>query len=294
MLMASCGEPSAPGAKPDSFGGVHPDDCIGASAGVHHGFCESLQFDLHVPAECLERACGLILDVHGSTMTGAQQEAHTSLGALARDRGYVVLQPWAPQMHWDDSLMSPLDTQVLALAERVMNAFSVDRRRVHITGFSQGGYMTWRMLCLRPDLFASFAPIAATASHVLRDVPVGCVGAATAPLAPRPILYAHGTADALVPFSGATETIDALREAWELSSEELLDSGEHYDLVRYSSDDGAAIEFLRHDLRGAYAEEVFGQWDGHCFPGSHEPIGCGAGPAWGEAVLRFFEDHQKN
>jgi hypothetical protein len=89
MLMASCGEPSAPGAKPDSFGGVHPDDCIGASAGVHHGFCESLQFDLHVPAECLERACGLILDVHGSTMTGAQQEAHTSLGALARGRGYV-------------------------------------------------------------------------------------------------------------------------------------------------------------------------------------------------------------
>lgn len=294
MLTASCAEPSSPNAEPGPFGRVHPDECIEASVGVHNGFCESLQFDLHVPEECLERACGLILDVHGSTMTGAHQEAHTSLGALARGRGYLVLQPWAPQMHWNDSLMSPLDAQVLALAERVMNAFSVDRRRVHITGFSQGGYMTWRMLCLQPDLFASFAPIAATADNFLRDAPVTCVGAGSAPLAPRPILYAHGTADALVPFSGATATIDALRTAWGLSSEELLDASEHYEHVRYSNEGAKAIEFLRHDLRSTYAEEVFGEWEGHCFPGSHEPIGCGAGPAWGETVLRFFEAHPKN
>jgi poly(3-hydroxybutyrate) depolymerase len=186
---------------------------------------------------------------------------------------------------------------VLALTARVMAVFSVDRRRVHITGFSQGGYMTWRMLCRQPNLFASFAPLAASVQNELRDeesTDPPCVDSTTTLLAPRPVLYAHGTADALVYFPHAEEAFETLRMAWGLTEQETLDAGEQYEVVRYSGDGPAVIEMMRHDLRTDYEDEIFGAWEGHCFPGSDEPMGCGAGPAWGEAVLRFFEDHPKD
>jgi pimeloyl-ACP methyl ester carboxylesterase len=165
---------------------------------------------------------------------------------------------------------------------------------VHITGFSQGGYMTWRMLCSHPHLFASFAPLAATAEYMLRESTTPCEGAAPMSLAPRPVLYAHGTADAIVLFSGATTTVESLRGTWGLSKEEQLDAGEHYEIVRYSGAGTGALEFIEHDLRSDYSEEIFGDWEGHCFPGSDAPMGCGGGPSWGEAVLRFFEAHPKD
>lgn len=292
VLLGGCGE-SAETGEP-AFNGVHPDDCIAGTEGVQRGECEGLRFDLHAPPECLERACGLILDVHGATMTGAQQEANTSLGELARGRGYLVLQPWAPDAWWDVSMYA-LDAQVLALAARVMQVFEVDERRVHMTGFSQGGFMTWRMLCRQPDLFASFAPLAADGMNVLRaDTQDPCVGAGTTLLAPRPVYYAHGEADAIVGISGANETIDALRNAWGLARPELIGAGEHYEIFRYSSGGTGMVEHMQHSLRSNYVDESFGAWEGHCFPGSDAPMGCGAGPAWGEAVLRFFEAHPKD
>lgn len=293
--LTGCSGSGEPSTGPGPFRGVQPDDCFDGTEGVHHVSCEGIELDLHVPSECIERACGLIVDVHGSTMTGEQEEAHTQLGALARERGgYVVLQPWAPgvERHWDEQATGG-DALVLAAAERVMNVFSVDRRRVHFTGMSQGGFMTWRMLCLQPNLFASFAPLAGTASSFLRDTNEGCVDTAGAPLAPRPVLYGHGTADALVDFSGAVETIEAVRAAWGLTQEESLDAGDGYKLTRYSGDGAGVIEFLEHDLSSDYAGPLFGAWEGHCFPGSDGPIGCGAGPAWGETVLQFFEAHPK-
>jgi hypothetical protein len=155
--------------------------------------------------------------------------------------------------------------------------------------------MTWRMLCWQPDIFASFAPLAAHGKEALErrsDEP--CVGAGTTPLAPRPVFYAHGEADSVVAISGANETMDALRMAWDLSRPELNGGSDHYEIFRYSSDGTGLIEHMQHSLRSNYVDESFGAWEGHCFPGSDAPMGCGAGPAWGEAVLRFFEAHPKN
>lgn len=281
--------------EPAAFRGVHPDGCLDGTEGMHHAECDGLQFDLSVPPECLTRACGVIVDVHGATMTGEQQEANTSLGELAHGRGYLVLQPWAPEAWWDVPQYA-LDAQVLALTARVMDVFSADARRVHITGFSQGGYMTWRMLCRQPELFASYAPLAASGENVLREESFEppCVGAGSARLAPRPIFYAHGTADSVVSFSGATETLETLRTAWGLTEQESIHAGDGYAVTRYSGAGAGLIELMQHDLRGDYTDEGFGAWQGHCFPGSDAAMGCGAGPSWGEAVLAFFEAHPKD
>lgn len=291
-----CG-PSASGDDAPAFRGVEPDGCLVGSEGLQHGECDGLQFDLHVQPECLGEACGLVVDLHGATMTGQDQEANTHLGELSRGRGYLVLQPWAPGAQWDVP-EDALDAPVVALTQRVMEVFDVDTRRVHVTGFSQGGYMTWRMLCHRPELFASFAPLSAAANQLLREIEYGstaCADGGAAGLARRPVFYAHGTEDAVVDYRNALESLEGLHTLWGLSREMSVDSGAHYGVVRYEGDTGGLLEHMHHDFRSDYSEEVFGAWEGHCFPGGDGPIGCGLGesPSWGELVLDFFEAHPK-
>jgi polyhydroxybutyrate depolymerase len=72
----------------------------------------------------------------------------------------------------------------LAFVDRLLETLSaryrVDPTRVFVTGFSNGGHMTFNLLLDRPCRFAAFAPIGALGEYV--------AGGAT----PRPILYLFG------------------------------------------------------------------------------------------------------
>jgi hypothetical protein len=64
-----------------------PDDCItSVEPGKQTLNCDGLSFELTVPAVCLERACGLIMDVHGFGMNAEIMELHTKLRVLAAVR----------------------------------------------------------------------------------------------------------------------------------------------------------------------------------------------------------------
>jgi polyhydroxybutyrate depolymerase len=79
-------------------------------------------------------------------------------------------------------------------------SFHLDERRVHMTGFSQGGYMTWRFICQHADLLASAAP-AATGGMANISLEVDCAFTGSdKPTRALDILYMHGTADALMAF----------------------------------------------------------------------------------------------
>jgi poly(3-hydroxybutyrate) depolymerase len=73
-----------------------PDDCItDVSAGDHTFSCSGLTFLVKVDEQCTERACGLIFDVHGGTMSGAQMRDNTQLHELGAAQGYLVVHPSA-------------------------------------------------------------------------------------------------------------------------------------------------------------------------------------------------------
>lgn len=79
-----------------------------------------------------------------------------------------------------------------ALVDRVISEHGADRSRVYITGASNGGMMTFRMLLERPDLFAAAAAfISSLPDASLRP-----------PARPTPILIVNGTEDRLVPWGG--------------------------------------------------------------------------------------------
>jgi pimeloyl-ACP methyl ester carboxylesterase len=64
----------------------------------------------------------------------------------------------------------------LAVLERVMKEYPVDPKRIYVTGYSQGGFGTWNMALLRPELFAAIVPIAGGGDPALvsriKDLPV--------------------------------------------------------------------------------------------------------------------------
>jgi len=259
--------------------------------------CGDLTFDVSIPEQCASQNCGLIFDVHGLTMNGRMEDNNTNLAARGREHGYVVVQPNAslpaPMSSWDRHGAD--DAAVFAFMQQAIEAFHIDKAKVHITGFSQGGDMTWRFICKHSDILASAAPAAFGLSKVTRPCFTG----------PRkhtpPILFMAGRRDALVNFSIAKEARDAVVASAALTEAKVVERRPKMRRTRYSNQQGDVLEFIEHRY-----ESNSPMLDGHCFPGSTDrgeaaglepgqllPLGC-EGPSsfdWGEEVIRFFIAH---
>ena len=259
-------------------------------AGPHDYTCDGFVFHVEVPEACVSSACGLVVDVHGRTMSAEMEDANTAMRALGRTYGYIVVQPNAnpkpPLSSWNPGAD---DDHVYAFVQDAIAAFRVDRKRVHLTGFSQGGMMTFRLLCKHADLFASVAPAAGTGcSFKPGDMPSREI----------PVLYMHGTSDALIDFNTqAVPQRDALIAGWSMGAGAVVASDAQFTRTRYTSPSGTPFEFLQHDY--AAASSII---KGHCYPGSTDPgkakgqlfpFGCVPPNAfvWGDEVMKFFVAH---
>ncbi len=276
-----------------------PDDCITeVDAGKHEFHCDGLTFGVNVPDQCLERACGVVLDVHGWFMTGADEEREAHLAERGADHDLIVIQPTAnlgPPMgpfpegpSWSFDHDEPL---VHAFLMRAIDVWHANEKRIHVTGFSQGGAMTWRFLCHHSQMLASVAPGAASSFFGTPETGGVCEGS-TMPAERIPVLYLHGTRDALVAFSGAQTTRDILIAQWGLKKDKTVSTDTEHSWTRYGNDQGDVFEFIQHD----YATD-FSFLTGHCFPGSDSKgvLACKGKNAfvWGEAVMDFFVAHPR-
>jgi hypothetical protein len=298
---SSTTEPSAEGgsspapvpaaARDAGDAGLTASGCVDSVAAGDHVFsCDGLKYDVRLPAACARGGCGLVLDVHGATMSGRMEDANTNMRALGEREGYVVVQPNAsgspPNAIWNPSVDYDKVWAFVGLARKV---FATDPKRLHVTGFSQGGRMTFTFACKYADEIASAAPAAET----------GC-SEADAKNAKRevPMLYMHGRSDALVSFDTfAIPQRDAIVSAWSMGSATTLGSDASYVWSRYTNAKGTVFEFIEH---GYSAPPVL--LKGHCYPGSTDPGGapgqlfafaCSPPNAfvWGEEVMKFFKAH---
>lgn len=80
-----------------------------------------------------------------------------------------------------------------ALLDWLQTTCATDPRRVYVTGASNGGAMTYRLVLAMPERFAAAAAFVAT-------LPAG--GGLTPPSRPVPLLIANGTADPIVKWDG--------------------------------------------------------------------------------------------
>jgi polyhydroxybutyrate depolymerase len=150
----------------------------------------------------------LVLNMHGSGTTAADQEAFTGMDATADSDGFVVAYPqgllpdgsgydWnvpgvpliggraVPSGSADDV------TFLTSLVHILEQRYCIDSARVYATGFSGGARIASQLACDASGTFAAVAPV----SGLRRPTPCP----ATRPV---PILSFHGTADPVDPYDG--------------------------------------------------------------------------------------------
>ena len=86
------------------------------------------------------------------------------------------------------------------LIDEARAVLNVDKRRIYVTGFSDGGFMSYRMACDHSDVIAAFASLG---------------GRNWTNCSPRPVhaLEIHGTADMAVPYNDAAGSIEQWAQA---------------------------------------------------------------------------------
>jgi polyhydroxybutyrate depolymerase len=129
-------------------------------------------------------------------------------GAVARDR-FIAVFPQGVLDSWNAGPCCPpanlTGVDDVAFLDRVIAEVQrrpdADPKRLYLTGFSNGGIMTYTMACARPGKFTAVAPIAGTNLS-------GC-----APKEPVSLLHMHGNPDPTVPYDGQVTLSQILSSA---------------------------------------------------------------------------------
>jgi len=96
---------------------------------------------------------------------------------------------------WNASILS-------ALLDEIVSRYRVDLDRIHVTGFSMGGYGTWDLALHTPNRFASLMPVCGGGDH-LRASQISHV----------PHWVHHGDLDDIIPVRASQRMVKALEDA---------------------------------------------------------------------------------
>lgn len=125
--------------------------------------------------------------------------------------------------------MKATTTKLAKMIEAVAKKYPTEGKPI-VTGFSQGGMLSFGLATLRPDLVAAAIPLAGVLPEPLRTT--------KAPDAAPPIIALHGDADPVLPIGQARDTVSALKDA-----------GWNVTLLEYPG--------VKHQLRGDMQRELF-------------------------------------
>jgi polyhydroxybutyrate depolymerase len=163
-----------------------------------------------------DRPMPLLLAFHGGVGQGNNMAAKTGFNNLADRENFLVVYPngidlEGPGGQWNDGRNTPevhpeIDdvSFVRAVIEDVAKLRNIDRKRIYVTGGSNGGIFAQRLACEMSDQIAAVASVSATMAKSLRPK--------CQPQRAIPILMINGTDDKLVPWRGGEMKVGARGE----------------------------------------------------------------------------------
>jgi polyhydroxybutyrate depolymerase len=175
---------------------------------------DNRKYRLHMPPSCDgERQLPLVVAIHGSFSKARLMEWESGWSVLADREGFIVAYPegfgiFGLLQHWNAGHCCGKAAEdnfddvgfIDCVVDELIAELPVDRRRIYVTGFSNGGMLTHRYAAERSERIAAAAPVAgAVGGRADTNRPIWV---ASAPRVPVPILIMHGHDDAAVPYEG--------------------------------------------------------------------------------------------
>ncbi len=166
----------------------------------------------------------LLLSLHGGGKDdGDEYAARAGYTPMAREQGFIIVYPNGVNAQWNDGRGVTFrgiddnahvdDARFLAdVIDYFIAHHNADPARVYIEGSSNGGMMTYRMLCEYSEKIAAAAAVIAS---IPENIYPSC-----APKKPVPLLSMNATADPLVPFNGGELRLGKRKTAGRITSTE--------------------------------------------------------------------------
>lgn len=306
VILVACGGSSSEIAGDGALADRGPDasppvaaGCItDVSSGDHTYQCGGLAVDARIPLACQAPGCGVILVLHGDTGNGLLMDGHVKMRELGAQHGFIVVAPTGPPYGGaqpGSTWRASNDATLVQIVRDFASVFRADMKNIHVTGFSRGGFVTWRLLCDHSDLFASAAPAGAGNGGGFGEQT--CFTANRAPARKIPILFLMGRTDTSVGYSSMTQIRDAAIANYAATGPVNLAMDSAYRHDRWTGT--GVIETFDHAYE-TVDDGPFGSARGHCIAGSttdpYAPqyaIPCKLPNAfvWGEEVIAFFRAH---
>ena len=146
-----------------------------------------------------KRSAPTVIVLHGATATATWTARSSGFAEAAAAQGFAAVFPQGINRQWNDGRegrTSAVDDVgfLLQLVDELTGRGIADPAFIYVAGISNGGMMTFRMLCEASERFAG-------AATIIANMPAG-VGERCSLRKPVPIMMFNGTADPMVPYNG--------------------------------------------------------------------------------------------
>jgi polyhydroxybutyrate depolymerase len=158
---------------------------------------------VHLPSSYVgQQPVPLVLAFHGSGSTGKDFAQQSNLNEISDEGGFILVYPDGYEGQWADGRGTTPPEQagvddvafVSALIDKLSSELDVDKNRIYVTGFSNGGIFAQRLGCQLADKITAMVSVSGT---MAANISEQCQ-----PARPVPTLLFMGTDDPSVPFDG--------------------------------------------------------------------------------------------
>lgn len=179
-------------------------------------------FLYYIPKNLPDNA-SIVIVLHGSKGSGQQMREMTAyqFEILADQHKFIVVYPDGYEGHWNGCRKTATDSAhqldiddtefITTLIEFFNSNYSINKKHVFLTGFSNGGHMCFRLASEIPEKIAAIAPLVA-------HVPVQDNSSCLKPSESIPVLLCSGTEDPINPFEGGEVSILGLIKKGQVKS----------------------------------------------------------------------------
>ncbi len=241
-----------------------------------------------------EESLPLIINMHPFLTDGSFQMNYTRFNWLADTAKVIVVYPDGLNGSWNSGSWGEFDfgTDDVGFLDRLIDymaiMYNIDTRRVYSTGYSAGGFMSYRLGCDLTNRIAAIAPVAAGMNPDLIE--------ACNPDRPIPTMIFNGTKDALIPWEGfvGTAPVEDIVDFW--TSFNGCDEPTVYEMPDIDPDDNTTTTRYSYNNCDNNAPVIFHKIHegGHNWPGRNFPLlgNTAQDVIASEAMWEFFKQHK--